>query len=169
MNDSLYDDVVVKRRLFGLLMVGGAVVLTVALTFLAVNLYTDKGGGQQPGQDPGSTPTVTQVPVEAAAPAAPAPTAAQPQPAIVSLGMNDFTAACQEQYGDAGAVADIAPTSDEPPSYWVKCFVDGANVGGVSLDAYCPTVAPGTRSDNPKRYDYAATTDGWLYWQCVPA
>jgi hypothetical protein len=83
--------------------------------------------------------------------------------------MGDFTTARREQYGGQSAIAKIERSSNEPPSYWVKCFINGTNVGGISLDTYCPTVAPGTRSDNPKRYDYTATNDGWLYWECVPA
>ncbi len=94
---------------------------------------------------------------------------AAPQPDTIRLGISDFTAACQARYGDASAVAKIAPTSGEPPSYWVKCFDADQMLGGLDLDAYCPSVAPGTRSDNPKRYDYTATNDGWLYWECVPA
>jgi len=170
MNDSLYDEVVTRRRLFALLMVGGAVMLAVAVTLLAVSTY--RGGptsGPQPTQGSGVASSITQPPAQAAAPATPAaPSADAQQPAVVGLGMEDFTAACQAQYWDASAVAKIAPTSD-PPSYWVKCFQGDHMLGGISLDAYCPTVAPGTRSDNPKRYDYTATSDGWLYWECVLA
>src|SRR5262245_13214073 len=107
MSDSLYDSVVI-RRLFTLLMVSGAVVLAVAVTLLIVNIRASK-----PANDSETTPAAVQPP-------AMSPSAPPQQPAVVTLGMEDFTAACQAQHG-AGAMAKTAPTSDEPPSYWVKC------------------------------------------------
>jgi hypothetical protein len=84
-------------------------------------------------------------------------------PAPFTLTMEDFTAACVEQYRDPRAVAEIARSDQELPSYWVKCFVDGSNLGGLSLDNYCPA---GTRSFNPDRYAPEAN-EPWLKWQCA--
>jgi hypothetical protein len=82
--------------------------------------------------------------------------------------MDQFTKACVEQYGDAQAVAMVAPTDHEPASYWIKCFVGGNNLGALSLDDYCPNHQPGTLSYNAERYVETETNKPWLKWQCVP-
>jgi hypothetical protein len=169
---NLARDPVIRRRLFTIIMVAGALMLGVTLALLVANIRTVQPVPAQASQSSGSavavTPPATQAVVpSASAPAAPPATAA-PQPAAIRLRLADFTTACQEQYADT-ATAKIARNTSEPPSYWVKCFVQGANVGGISLDDYCRTVEPGTRSDNPKRFDYKVEDHPWLSWVCVPA
>jgi hypothetical protein len=152
-------------------MVAGALLLGVGLTLFVVNVRATGHASPQTTQSAGPALTVapptTQASVSAtAAPVAPSTTS--PQTETVKLGVKDFAAACQSQH-DASAAPKITPTDNEPPSFWVKCFVHGANVGGISLDQYCSTIKPGTESYNPKKYDYTATKDGWRLWECVPA
>ena len=173
MIENLARDLVVRRRFFTLLMVAGALMLGVILALIIANTRTVQPAPPQTTQSAGSAaavapPTTQAVVPSTSAPAAPQATAA-PQPAAIGLRMADFTTACQEQYGDTAATAKIARNTSEPPSYWVKCFVQGANVGGISLDDYCGTVEPGTRSYNPKRFDYKVADHQWLSWECVPA
>ena len=172
MIENLARDPVVKRRFFTLLMVAGALMLGITLALLVVNTrpgpYVPPQTTQSSGSAVAVTPPTTQAVVpSASAPAAPPATAA-PQPAAIGLRMADFTTACQDQYGDT-ATAKIARNTSEPPSYWVKCFVQGTNVGGINLDDYCRTIRPGTRSDNPERFDYTVADHPWLSWECIPA
>jgi hypothetical protein len=94
------------------------------------------------------------------------------KPSRVTLTMDDFTDACRRPYpigpGDPRAVAQVVPTdpTQELPSYWVKCIVDGNNLGGVDLDRYCAFRKAGTHSDNPER-DGPAADQPWLKWRCV--
>ncbi len=173
MIENLARDLVVRRRFFTLLMVAGALMLGVILALIIANTRTVQPVPSTTPQSPGSAVAVTPPTTQAAVPSAPAPTAppatAAPQPAAIGLRMADFTTACQEQYGDTAATAKIARNTSEPPSYWVKCFVQGANVGGISLDDYCRRIRPGTRSDNPKRFDYTVADHPWLSWECIPA
>ncbi len=170
MIENLFGDVVVRRRFFTLLMVAGALMLGVTLALLIVNLQT-RPVASQTTQSPGSAvavaPPTTQAVVPTTSPPVTPPSTA-PQPTIVKLGMADFTTACRQQHGPT-ATAKIVRNPSEPPSYWVKCFIQRVNVGGVSLDDYCPSIEPGTRSDNSKRFDYAASDHPWLSWECVPA
>ena len=86
--------------------------------------------------------------------------------------MGDFTQACRSPYpigyNNPRAVAQVAPSAQELPSFWVKCFDGEANLGGVSLDDYCSKREAGTRSYNRER-DGPETDQPWLKWQCVPA
>ncbi len=135
--------------------------------------------GTKPPPPPPRGPATTVAAVSPAAPPARrevAPRVAVPttrsvapsRPSTVRLGMKDFTAACQQQYGDQTAAARVTPNAGEPPSYWVKCFIQGSNVGGINLDQYCSSIRPGTHSDNPKRYDPSVADRPWRAWECVP-
>jgi hypothetical protein len=173
-NDLLHD-VVIRRRLFvvltAVLMVAGAVMLTVTLTLLFVKTRTTVYVPTPTTQSPGSAVADSPLEPQAVVPHTATPVAPQaiaPQRTTVRLGMKDFTAACQEQWG-ATATARIVRNSSEPPSYWVKCFIGRRNVGGVSLDDYCNTIKPGTRSTNPRRYDPDVAHQPWKYWECVLA
>ena len=91
-----------------------------------------------------------------------------PTPAGATLTIEQFTSACVERYGGAQAVAMVTLTDEEPPSYWIKCLVGGKNLGGLSLDDYCPNHQPGTRSYNPEHYGpETEVSKPWPKWQCV--
>jgi hypothetical protein len=123
------------------------------------------------GPTPCGTIPPSAAPIPTVGPATPqTPTpASEAIPSAATLTMDQFTSACVEQYGDAQAVAMVAPTDQEPPSYWIKCFVGGNNLGGLSLDDYCPNYQPGTQSYNPERYGpETETSKPWLKWQCIP-
>jgi hypothetical protein len=157
---------ILAGALFGAFLLGILITLAVGNTH-KVEYVTSP----QAPQSPKPAPTVTQAVPRAAKPATStraAPRAAAQQPDVVNLATKDFTTACRQQYGDPAAIARITRNSHEPPSYWVKCFHGGHMMGGISLDQYCSTIAPGTRSINRRRYDYAVADKAWLSWQCLP-
>jgi hypothetical protein len=169
----MLEDPVRRRRIAAVAAVLGALMLGVTLALIVLNsrttttVYVPQPTAPSPASTVAGAPPATQAPAPHATVGGDPPATA-PQPSTVRLRMADFTTACQEQHGDT-ATAKIARNTSEPPSYWVKCFVQGANVGGISLDDYCRRIEPGTRSDNPKRFDYKVADHPWLSWECIPA
>lgn len=146
-----------------------------ALGLLTISLVAARvGGGTARGPD--STPVASE-PTYASAPSATPPQAQPPPPAVPAVGqyfqMADFTSACRYHYPDyPNAEALVRPTADQPPAYWVRCFEGRDQIrgsGDLYLDDYCAAIHSGTRADTPKRNDWSATQDGWLFWACVPA
>jgi hypothetical protein len=168
----MLEDPVLRRRFFGALALFGALILGGSLALIIFHEWAKPmvvvAAPAPLVQSPLTTvvpapPRTTPPTVPETLPAGPAPVA---RFVAVRLGTKDFAAACKQQRGE-NAIAKITPNASEPPSYWLKCFIDGANVGGVSLDQYCSTIRPGTHSDNPRRYDPSETA--WQSWECIPA
>jgi hypothetical protein len=90
-----------------------------------------------------------------------------------ALTMEDFSAACQSPdptigYNDPNAVAEIRPSSQEPPAFWIKCVDNGTVLGGISLTNYCRTRQAGTHAYNPEESDMSSADQPWLKWRCAP-